>query len=465
MPSTLLDKIWRANTVMDREDGATLLYVDRHYVHDATFTAFDKLDAGGYALRRPDLTVGMADHYIATGSSAAIRRPEFDRLVDVLSRNAEKWGFELYSRGSAQQGIVHVSGPELGLTLPGSVIVCGDSHTATHGALGSLAFGIGASEIAHVLATQTIWQRKPKAMRVTIDGQLGHGVTAKDLILTLIGKIGTGGGPGHIIEYAGSAIRSLSMEGRLTVCNMTIEAGARSGMIAPDAVSLSWLDGRRHAPAGADWQRATEIWGQLKSDDDAVFDTEVQIAADEIAPMVTWGTSPEDVIPITGRVPDPAREADPERRKQIEKSLRYMGLTPDLAMSEIRIDRAFIGSCTNGRLEDLRAAAAVAHGRKAQVPTFVTPGSAQVKRDAEAEGLDQVFRAAGFEWTDPGCSMCVAMNGDLVPPGERCASSTNRNFEGRQGQGSRTHLLSPAMAAAAAVSGHLVDARTLEVGQ
>ncbi|MBF9052244.1 3-isopropylmalate dehydratase large subunit [Roseobacter sp. HKCCD9010] len=461
MPATLLDKIWRANTIIKRSDGATLLYVDRHFVHDAAFPGFDKLDAGGYTLRRPDLTFGMADHYVATGSSAAIRSPAFDEIVTTLSQNARKWGFVAYSQGSAHQGIVHVSGPELGLTLPGNVIVCGDSHTATHGALGSLSFGIGASEIAHVLATQTIWQRKPKAMRVTINGALGLGVSAKDLILALIGKIGTGGGTGHIIEYAGSGIHALSMEGRLTVCNMTIEAGARTGMIAPDEVSLCWLKGRCHVPKGADWDRAEKVWQGLHSDEGAVFEKEVEIAADEIAPMVTWGTSPEDVVAITDRVPDPARVSDPERRKQIQKSLDYMGLTPNVPMSEIKIDRAFIGSCTNGRLEDLRAAAAVAQGRKARVPTFVTPGSAKVKKDAEAEGLDKVFRDAGFEWTDPGCSMCVAMNGDLVPPGERCASSTNRNFEGRQGKGSRTHLLSPAMVAAAAVSGHLTDARVL----
>ena len=462
MTETLLDKIWRANTITRRADGATLLFVDRHYVHDATSQGFDKIHAEGRTLRRPDLTFGMADHYVATGSSAARRRPDFDRLVDTLSHNAARWGFEVFSQGAARQGIVHVAGPELGLTLPGSVLVCGDSHTATHGALGCLSFGIGASEIAHVLATQTIWQRKPKAMRITIDGRLGAGVTAKDIILAVIGRIGAGGATGHIIEYAGEGIRALSMEGRLTVCNMTIEAGAKTGMIAPDDTSIEWLSGRDYAPRGALWDRAEREWRQLHSDAAAVFDREVRLTADEIAPMVTWGTSPEDVVAITDKVPDPAREADPERRRQIVQSLDYMGLIPNTPMTGIAVDRAFIGSCTNGRIEDLRAAAGIARGRKASVPAYVTPGSAQVKRQAEAEGLDRVFRDAGFEWTDPGCSMCVAMNGDLVPPGARCASSTNRNFEGRQGKGSRTHLLSPAMVAAAAVTGRLTDVRKLE---
>ena len=462
MTQTLLDKIWTANTIKQRADGATLLYVDRHLVHDATSQGFDKLDSEGYRLRRPDLTFGMADHYIATGSSAARRRADFDGLVEQLDRNARKWGFESFGPGTSRQGIVHVAGPEMGLTLPGCVLVCGDSHTATHGALGALSFGIGASEIAHVLATQAIWQHKPRSMRVTIAGTLGEGVVAKDVILALIGRIGAGGATGHIIEYAGSAIDGLSMEGRLTVCNMTIEAGARTGMIAPDDVSLQWLAGRAYAPKEHLWDRAEAHWRTLGSDDGAVFDAEVSLNADEIAPMVTWGTSPEDVVPITGHVPDPDAQGDPDRRRQVQKTLDYMGLVPGTPMTEIAIDRAFIGSCTNGRIEDLRAAAGIARGRRARVPAHVTPGSAQVKRQAESEGLDRIFRAAGFEWTDPGCSMCVAMNGDLVPPGERCASSTNRNFEGRQGKGSRTHLLSPAMVAAAAITGRLTDVRRME---
>lgn len=462
MPRTLLDKIWNANTITQRADGKTLLYVDRHLVHDATFQGFDKLDAEGHPLRRPDLTFGTADHYVATGSSAARRQPAFDALVDRLADNARRWGFMSYGQGASRQGIVHVAGPELGLTLPGCVLVCGDSHTATHGALGALSFGIGASEIAHVLATQAIWQHKPKTMRVTIDGTLGQGVTAKDIILALIGQIGAGGATGHIIEYAGSAIRSMSMEGRLTVCNMTIEAGARTGMIAPDDTSLTWLSGREYAPRGEVWDWAEAEWRALRSDDGAVFDAEVALNADAIAPMVTWGTSPDEVVPVTGRVPDPDAQGDPDSRRQIRKSLDYMGLVPGTPITDIAIDRAFIGSCTNGRIEDLRAAAGIVRGHRARVPAYVSPGSAQVKQQAEAEGLDRVFRGAGFEWTAPGCSMCVAMNGDLVPPGERCASSTNRNFEGRQGKGSRTHLLSPAMVAAAAVTGHITDVRKME---
>ncbi|WP_442970976.1 3-isopropylmalate dehydratase large subunit [Roseovarius sp. D0-M9] len=461
MGTTLFEKIWTANSVMERPDGATLLFVDRHIVHDATSQGFDKMEEEGHALRRPDLTFGLADHYVATGNSAAQRKPRFDQMVDRLAAESRRWGFDSFGPGARKQGIVHVAGPELGITLPGCVLVCGDSHTATHGALGALAFGIGASEIAHVLATQTIWQRKPKQMRVTIDGTLGPNVTAKDLILALIGKIGAGGGTGHVIEYAGSAIRGLSMEGRLTVCNMTIEAGARTGMIAPDETTFSYIEGRDYAPKGAAWNQAVAHWRTLVSDDDAVFDQEVSMHSDEVAPMVTWGTSPMDVLPITGTVPDPSIADTDDERKRISHALEYMGLTAGMQLTDISIDRAFIGSCTNGRIEDLRAAAAIAKGRKAQVPAFVTPGSGQVKAQAEAEGIDRIFTEAGFEWTDPGCSMCVAMNGDLVPPGERCASSSNRNFEGRQGRGSRTHLVSPSMAAAAAVIGHLADVRKL----
>jgi 3-isopropylmalate/(R)-2-methylmalate dehydratase large subunit len=459
LQDTLLDKIWRANSVVERPDGTTLLFVDRHIVHDATQQGFDKIESEGHRLRRPDLTFGLADHYIATGSSAAQREPKFDELVAQLATRSKRHGFAAFGEGSKRQGIVHVAGPEMGITLPGAVLVCGDSHTATHGAVGALAFGIGASEIAHVLATQTIWQRRPKRMRVTIDGTLGTGVVAKDIILALIGKIGTSGGTGYVIEYAGTAIRSLSIEGRLTVCNMTIEAGARSGMIAPDDKTIDWLAGREYAPVGPMWDRAVTTWRRLVSDDAARFDREVTMVAEDVAPMVTWGTSPQDVLPITARVPDPDAAATAEERRQIAQALAYMGLTPNMLLTDITIDRAFIGSCTNGRIEDLRAAAAIAKGNTARVPTFVTPGSGKVKEQAEREGLDVVFRDAGFEWTRPGCSMCVAMNGDLVPPGMRCASSTNRNFEGRQGRGSRTHLLSPAMVAAAAVSGHLADVR------
>lgn len=461
MGNTIFEKIWAENSVMERPDGATLLFVDRHIVHDATSQGFDKMEAEGHSLRRPDLTFGLADHYVATGNSAAQRKPNFDQMVNRLEAESKRWGFDSFGPGKRKQGIVHVAGPELGITLPGCVLVCGDSHTATHGALGALAFGIGASEIAHVLATQTIWQRKPKQMRVTIDGTLDQNVTAKDMILALIGKIGAGGGTGHVIEYTGSAIRGLSMEGRLTVCNMSIEAGARTGMIGPDETTISYLKGRDYAPRGDAWDRAVAHWRTLVSDDDAVFDREVSMHSNEIAPMVTWGTSPMDVLPITGTVPVPSIANNDDDRKRISHALDYMGLTAGMRLTDIAIDRAFIGSCTNGRIEDLRAAATIAKGRKAQVPAFVTPGSGQVKAQAEAEGLDRIFTEAGFEWTDPGCSMCVAMNGDLVPPGERCASSSNRNFEGRQGRGSRTHLLSPAMAAAAAVTGHLADVRKL----
>ncbi|RAH97761.1 3-isopropylmalate dehydratase large subunit [Acuticoccus sediminis] len=460
-PKSLFEKIWDAHTVLTRADGASLLFVDRHIVHDGTRQAFDMIEAEGLSVRRPDLTLSLADHYVATGASNARRTPTYDDMVNALGENAARWGIRHHGAGDPQQGIVHVAAPQLGFTLPGVLLVCGDSHTATHGALGCLAFGVGASEIAHVLATQTIWQNKPRSMRVTIDGTLGRGVSAKDVILALIGTIGAGGGTGHVIEYAGSAVRELSVEGRLTVCNMSIEAGARAGMVAPDEKTFAYLKGRPLAPAGETFERAVAHWRTLASDAGARFDREVRLDADTIAPMVTWGTSPQDAAPITARVPNPSDFEDPARRKSVEAALAYMGLTPDTPLADIAVDRVFIGSCTNGRLEDLRSAADVARGRKARVPALVVPGSGEVKRLAEAEGLDRIFIEAGFEWGDPGCSMCVAMNGDLVPEGERCASSSNRNFAGRQGKGSRTHLVSPAMAAAAAVTGHLTDSREL----
>jgi 3-isopropylmalate/(R)-2-methylmalate dehydratase large subunit len=382
-------------------------------------------------------------------------------MVAALAENARKHGITLFGLGDRRQGIVHIIGPEQGITQPGLLMVCGDSHTATHGALGALAFGIGASEVAHVLATQTLWQRKPKSMRITVDGTLSQGITPKDVILAIIARIGAAGGTGHVIEYAGSVLRKMSMEGRLTVCNMSIEAGARAGMVAPDDTTYAYLEGRPFAPQGQMWDRAVAFWRTLPSDPGAAFDREVALEAADIAPMVTWGTSPEDAAPITGAVPDPAQAASAERRDAIGRALAYMGLEPGTAMQQIRVDRVFIGSCTNSRIEDLREAAAIAKGRKAQVPSMVVPGSGLVKSQAEEEGLDRVFLDAGFEWREPGCSMCVGMNGDLVGPGERCASTSNRNFVGRQGRGARTHLLSPAMAAAAAVTGHMTDVRRL----
>lgn len=459
LAKTLFDKIWDKNAILEREDGATLLYVDRHLVHDGSRQAFDMLEAQSLTLRRPDLTLGTADHYVATGSSISQRSPEHGDMVARLAANAARWGFQSYGAGAQRQGIVHVIGPELGFTLPGTVLVCGDSHTSTHGALGALAFGIGTSEVAHVLATQALWQRKPRRMRIVVNGRLGAGVSAKDLVLALIGKIGTAGGTGYAIEYAGPAIEALSIEERMTVCNMSIEAGARLGMIAPDEKTLSWLHGRPMAPSGDAWAQAAAQWRALKTDVGAVFDHELSFDADAVAPTVTWGTSPEDALPVTARVPDPACISDPKTRALVEHKLSYMGLRANMLIEEILIDRVFIGSCTNSRIEDLRAAAQIVRGHKAKVPTFVTPGSGQVKAQAEAEGLDRIFVAAGLEWTEPGCSMCVAMNGDSVPAGARCASTSNRNFAGRQGRGSRTHLLSPAMAAAAAITGKITDSR------
>ncbi len=461
MPKTLFDKIWETHVITTRPDGASLLFVDRHLVHDATAQAFDMIREAGLAVRRPDLTLGTADHYANTVGSFDQQPPHLADMALRLLENARKDAFPAYGVGDPNQGIVHVIGPESGFTLPGTLIVCGDSHTASHGALGAIAFGIGTSEIAHVLATQTIWQAKPKLMRITIDGALGSGIVAKDVALEVIRKIGSAGGTGYAIEYAGQVVRALSVEGRLTLCNMSIEAGARFGLVAPDQTVFDYLKGRRLAPSGAMWTQALDAWQALSSDEAATFDREMTLDGAAIEPMVTWGTSPEQALPVSHCIPDPAAEPDRLRREAAEQALAYMGLRPGTPMTDVAVDRVFIGSCTNSRIEDLRAAASVAKGHRAKVPAFVVPGSGRVKAQAEAEGLDRIFRAAGFEWRKPGCSMCVAMNGDIVPPGERCASTSNRNFAGRQGKGARTHLVSPAMAAAAAVAGRLTDVRKL----
>jgi 3-isopropylmalate/(R)-2-methylmalate dehydratase large subunit len=463
MPATLFDKIWAAHSIVVRPDGATLLHIDRHLVHDGSNNAFRFLQEKGLKVRRPDRTFATPDHYVSTlgRGLSAINDPNRRSMVEDLKMHAKDSGVTLFDLGDKRQGIVHVVGPEQGLSQPGMVIVCGDSHTATHGAMGALAFGIGASEVGHVLATQTLWQKKPKNMRVTVDGALAPGVHAKDVILAIIAKISAAGGTGQVIEYAGSTIRALGIDGRLTICNMSIEAGAKAGLIAPDDTTFEYLKGRPYAPKGADWDKALAFWRTLPSDEDATFDREVHLDAAEIAPMVTWGTSPEAAAPITGHVPDPAGATDAVRRDSMERALAYMGLTPGMPLSEIAVDRVFIGSCTNSRIEDLRAAALIADGRKTAVPSMVVPGSGLVKEQAEAEGLDKIFRRAGFEWREAGCSMCVGMNGDLVAPGERCASTSNRNFVGRQGKGARTHLVSPVMAVAAAVSGKLTDVRQL----
>jgi 3-isopropylmalate/(R)-2-methylmalate dehydratase large subunit len=462
-PRTLFDKIWDSHVVDRQPDGTCLLYIDRHLVHEVTSPqAFEGLRANGRKVRRPDATIAVADHNIpTTDRSRGIVEPESRLQVETLERNVKEFGVPYFAVDDIRQGIVHIIGPEQGMTQPGMTIVCGDSHTATHGAFGALAFGIGTSEVEHVLATQTLIQQPAKNLLIRVEGELPFGVTAKDLILAVIGKIGTAGGTGHVVEYAGSAIRRLSMEGRMTVCNMTIEAGARAGLIAPDETTFDYLRGRPHAPKGAAWEQAVRFWRTLPSDPGARYDSEVALAAADIVPQVTWGTSPQDVLPITGAVPDPAAAPDAARRAAMERSLAYMGLIPGTKLAALPVQRVFIGSCTNGRIEDLRAAAAVAKGRRvaAGVNAMVVPGSGLVKHQAEEEGLDRIFLAAGFEWREPGCSMCLAMNPDKLLPGERCASTSNRNFEGRQGRGGRTHLVSPAMAAAAAVSGRLCDVR------
>ncbi|MDP6788413.1 MAG: 3-isopropylmalate dehydratase large subunit [Rhodospirillales bacterium] len=464
-PSTLFDKIWDSHVVDVQDDGTCLLYIDRHLVHEVTSPqAFEGLRDAGRKVRRPDATLAVADHNVPTTErSGAIEDPESRLQVATLEANVAQFGVPYIPITDARQGIVHIIGPEQGFTLPGTTIVCGDSHTATHGAFGALAFGIGTSEVEHVLATQTLLQKPARNMRISVDGELPFGVAAKDMILAVIGKIGTAGGTGHVVEYAGDAVRALSMEGRMTICNMTIEAGARAGLVAPDETTYDYLKGRPMAPKGAVWESAAAHWRTLPSDDGARYDNEVTLKAGDIVPLVTWGTSPEDVVAVTGRVPDPAREADDERRRAIERMLDYMGLAAGTPLEEVAVDMVFIGSCTNGRIEDLRAAAAVAKGRRVAegVGALVVPGSGLIKEQAEEEGLDRIFTEAGFEWREAGCSMCLAMNADKLKPGERCASTSNRNFEGRQGPGGRTHLMSPAMAAAAAVAGHLADVRKL----
>ncbi|MBA2933002.1 3-isopropylmalate dehydratase large subunit [Sphingomonas sp. CGMCC 1.13654] len=471
-PRTLYEKIWDAHVVQQRDDGTALLYIDRHLVHEVTSPqAFDGLRANGRKVRRADLTLAVADHNIQTtarvdaaGNRLPVEDPESAQQLAALVKNTAEFGVEYIEDLAPEQGIVHVVGPEQGFTLPGTTVVCGDSHTASHGALGALAFGIGTSEVEHVLATQTLLLKRSKSLEVRVDGPLGPGVTPKDVALAIVAALGAGGGAGYVAEYTGSVFREMSIEGRLTVCNMSIEAGARAGLVAPDEATFSYLRDRPRAPKGADWDKAVSYWRSLATDAGALYDKVVTIDASTIVPLVTWGTSPDDSVPITGTVPDPSSFADPSRRAAAEKSLAYMGLTPGQRMQDVSVDRIFIGSCTNSRIEDLRAAAAVAKGRHVAgnvKQALVVPGSGLVKKQAEAEGLDRIFIEAGFEWREPGCSMCLAMNPDKVPAGERCASTSNRNFVGRQGPGARTHLLSPAMAAAAAVTGRLTDVRDI----
>lgn len=459
---TLYDKLWNSHVVRSEADGTALVYIDRHLVHEVTSPqAFEGLRLAGRKPWRISSILAVADHNVpTTGRAQGIADPISRIQVETLDENCAALGINEFKMSDLRQGIVHVIGPEQGATLPGMTVVCGDSHTSTHGAFAALAFGIGTSEVEHVMATQCLLMKKTKSMQVLVEGQLGRGVTAKDLVLAVIGKIGTAGGTGYSIEFAGSAVRSLSMEGRMTVCNMAIEAGARAGMIAADDTTIDYFKGRPFAPQGELWDKAVAYWRTLHSDAGAQFDKVVKLDAAEIRPQVTWGTSPEMVVAVDGCVPDPAKESDPVKRSSIEHSLKYMGLEPNTPMTEIKIDKVFIGSCTNSRIEDLRAAADVARGKKVAANVklaMVVPGSGLVKQQAEREGLDKIFISAGFEWRDPGCSMCLAMNDDKLEPGERCASTSNRNFEGRQGQGSRTHLVSPAMAAAAAIAGHFVD--------
>jgi len=462
-PTTLYDKIWNDHLVHEADDGTCLLYIDRHLVHEVTSPqAFEGLRAAGRKVHAPEKTLAVVDHNVpTTDRSKPNPDPESTEQIATLAENVREFGIEYFNEFDRRQGIVHVIGPEQGFTLPGTTIVCGDSHTSTHGAFGALAHGIGTSEVEHVLATQTLIQKKAKNMRVTVDGVLPDGVTGKDIILAIIGEIGTAGGTGYVIEYAGEAIRALSMEGRMTVCNMSIEGGARAGLIAPDAKAFEYLKGRPMAPKGDSWDAAMRYWETLKSDEGAFFDHEIRLDAAALPPTVTWGTSPEDVVSIGGKVPDPSDIADEAKRLSKERALAYMGLTAGTRITDIKLDRVFIGSCTNGRIEDLRAAAKVVEGKtvNGNVNAMIVPGSGLVKIQAEAEGLHKIFLAAGFEWREPGCSMCLAMNPDKLLPEERCAATSNRNFEGRQGHKGRTHLVSPAMAAAAAIAGHFVDIR------
>lgn len=464
-PRTLFDKIWDHHVVETLPDGTSILYIDRHLLHEVTSPqAFEGLRLAGRKLRHPEMTMAVVDHNVPTSDrTKPIEEPESRNQIETLERNVKEFGVPYFPLLSASQGIVHVVGPEQGISLPGMTIVCGDSHTSTHGAMGSLAFGIGTSEVEHVMATQTILQRPAKNMRVTVEGQLAPGVSAKDVMLAIIGHIGTAGGTGHVIEFAGSAIRGLDMAGRMTICNMSIEAGARAGLVAPDDTTFDYVRNRPFAPKGEDFEKAVAFWRTLATDEGAHFDKEVSLRAEDIAPSLTWGTSPETVLPITGRVPDPAQEADESKRAQMQRMLDYMGLEAGQKIAGTPVDVVFIGSCTNSRIEDLRAAAQIAAGRKVAdgVRAMIVPGSGLVKMQAEEEGLDKVFLDAGFEWREAGCSMCLGMNPDRLTPGQRCASTSNRNFEGRQGPGGRTHLLSPAMAAAAAVTGCLTDAREL----
>ena len=464
-PKTLFDKIWDAHVVHEQDDGTCLIYIDRHLVHEVTSPqAFEGLRMTGRRVRQPQATLAVADHNIPTLDRAGGIMDETSRIqVDTLETNVRDFKVPYLPLDDIRQGIVHIIGPELGFTLPGTTIVCGDSHTSTHGACGALAFGIGTSEVEHVLASQTLIQKRPLNMRITVDGVCPLGVTAKDMILSIIGKIGTAGATGHVIEYSGPAIEALSMEGRMTICNMSIEAGARAGLIAPDEVTFDYLKGRQMSPKDDIWDQALRSWRSLPSDDGARYDREVKLDATDLVPHVTWGTSPQDTLPVTASIPDPGEESDEGRRASIERSLDYMALLPGTPLGQVPIDRVFIGSCTNGRIEDLRAAADIVSGRQVAngVGAMVVPGSGLVKDEAEKEGLDKIFTSAGFEWREPGCSMCLAMNSDRLEPGERCASTSNRNFEGRQGRGGRTHLMSPAMAAAAAVTGHITDVREL----
>ena len=463
MPKTLYDKIWNEHLVHQQEDGTSLLFVDRHLIHEVTSPqAFEGLRKSNRKVRQPGLTLAVADHNVpTTDRSKGIADQESKIQVETLEANCKEFGVELFTMGDKRQGIVHVTGPEQGFTQPGTIIVCGDSHTATHGAFGALAFGIGTSEVEHVLATQTLVQKKSKNFRINVNGNLPIGVTSKDVILQIIGKIGTAGGTGYVLEYAGNLIRSLSVENRMTICNMTIEGGARAGLIEPDEKVFNYLKDKPMSPKKENWNKALEYWNKLKSDDGANFDKEINLSGEDIKPMVTWGTSPQDVVTIDQDVPNPDNEKDPDRKNSIERSLKYMGLKANTKVKDIKIDKVFIGSCTNGRIEDLREAAKILKNKKIanHVNAMVVPGSGLVKQQAEQEGLDKIFIESGFEWREPGCSMCLAMNADKLKPEERCASTSNRNFEGRQGRGGRTHLVSPGMAAAAAISGNLDDVR------